>query len=155
MLFSSLPLTFRFHFYDFSHLLGLERNILSRVQNICTPWVTWRSLMFGKGIPMVTTALALSSVKSRPSLTLPLQTAMRSAPSTIKKKTTFSIQNMEWRVIYCRTRETNKTWSVENYDSVSMCVAVHTSLDAVVLYYTKELFANLIVAQWRPSVSSE
>lgn len=48
--------------------------------------------MFGKGIPMVTTALALSSVKSRPSLTLPLQTAMRSAPSTIKKKkTTFSI----------------------------------------------------------------
>lgn len=42
--------------------------------------------MFGKGIPMVTTALALSSVKSRPSLTLPLQTAMRSAPSTIKKK---------------------------------------------------------------------
>lgn len=42
--------------------------------------------MFGKGIPMVTTALALSSVKSRPSLTLPLHTAMSRAPSTTKGK---------------------------------------------------------------------
>lgn len=47
--------------------------------------LTWRSLMFGKGIPMVTTALALSSVKSSPSLTLPLQTAISSAPSITKK----------------------------------------------------------------------
>lgn len=38
---------------------------------------------------MVTTALALSSVKSRPSLTLPLQTAMSSAPSTLKKETRY------------------------------------------------------------------
>lgn len=42
--------------------------------------------MFGKGIPMVTTALALSSVKSSPSLTFPLQTAMSRAPSATKKQ---------------------------------------------------------------------
>lgn len=44
---------------------------------------------------MVTTALALSSVKSRPSLTLPLQTAMSSAPSTLKKETTYLIRKQE------------------------------------------------------------
>lgn len=43
--------------------------------------ITWRSLIFGKGIPMVTTALALSSVKSSPSLTFPLHTAISRAPS--------------------------------------------------------------------------
>lgn len=65
-------------------------------------------------------------------------------------KTTFSIQNREWQVIYCRTRETNNTLSVENDDDVSICVAVDTSSDAVVLlallHYTKELFANLTVS---------
>lgn len=49
--------------------------------------VTWRSLMFGKGIPMVTTARALSSVKSSPSLTFPLHTAISSAPSPKKEIT--------------------------------------------------------------------
>jgi len=43
--------------------------------------VTCKSLILGNGIPIVTTALALSSVKSKPSLTFPLQTATSSAPS--------------------------------------------------------------------------
>lgn len=44
--------------------------------------------MFGKGIPMVTTALALSSVKSSPSLTFPLHTAISRAPSVTKNHIT-------------------------------------------------------------------
>lgn len=43
--------------------------------------VTCKSLILGNGIPIVTTALALSSVKSKPSLTFPLQTATSRAPS--------------------------------------------------------------------------
>lgn len=50
--------------------------------------------MLGKGIPMVTTALALSSVKSSPSLTLPLQTAISNAPSITKKSHTVYINTV-------------------------------------------------------------
>lgn len=42
--------------------------------------------MLGKGMPIVTTALALSSVKSSPSLTFPRQTAIKSAPSEDETK---------------------------------------------------------------------
>lgn len=49
--------------------------------------------MFGKGIPMVTTALALSSVKSSPSLTFPLQTAISRAPSGSKSHMTYRVEN--------------------------------------------------------------
>lgn len=49
--------------------------------------------MLGNGIPMVTTALALSSVKSRPSLTFPLQTAISSAPSGTKTSTIHRVRD--------------------------------------------------------------
>lgn len=53
--------------------------------------------MFGKGIPMVTTALALSSVKSSPSLTFPLQTAISRAPSVTKNHMTYRLHGMKMR----------------------------------------------------------
>lgn len=54
--------------------------------------------MLGKGIPTATTALALSSVKSSPSLTLPLHTAISSAPSISNKRHTAHAMNREHEV---------------------------------------------------------
>lgn len=78
----------RYIFFVFMVFKMLDLGQKTKEVDIFSPLVcllTWRSLKFGKGIPMVTTALALSSVKSSPSLTLPLQTAISSAPSITKK----------------------------------------------------------------------
>lgn len=78
---------------------------ITRLQVCIVKWtsiffLTWMSLTFGNGIPTQMTALALLSAKSRPSETLPRQTAMKSAPSTPLSLTggLFDVTSITWFV---------------------------------------------------------